>query len=91
MELAKLTSSGQVTIPVEIRKKLKLKEGDKVMFLEDGNRITLVNSSLLAIEKLQQAMEGAAKQAGINTEDDVVALCKDIRKEQYNKQYADND
>lgn len=91
MELAKLTSSGQVTIPVEIRKKLKLKEGDKVMFLEDGNRITLVNSSLLAIEKLQQAMEGAAEQAGINTEDDVVALCKDIRKEQYNKQYADND
>lgn len=91
MELAKLTSSGQVTIPVQIRKKLQLKEGDKVMFLEEGNTITLVNSSLVSLAKLQQAMEGAAEQAGIKTEDDVVDLCKDIRKEQYNKQYANND
>ena len=33
MELAKVTSKGQVTIPVEIRKKLGIKNGDKVLFI----------------------------------------------------------
>ena len=34
MELAKVTSKGQVTIPIEIRKKLGIKNGDKVLFIE---------------------------------------------------------
>ena len=33
MELAKVTSKGQITIPLQIRRKLKLKEGDKVFWL----------------------------------------------------------
>ncbi|MBR5508946.1 MAG: AbrB/MazE/SpoVT family DNA-binding domain-containing protein, partial [Lachnospiraceae bacterium] len=36
MELAKVTSKGQITIPIEIRRKLGLKEGDKVLFIEEG-------------------------------------------------------
>lgn len=32
MELAKVTSKGQITIPIEIRKKLGIKEGSKVLF-----------------------------------------------------------
>ncbi|NCC62263.1 MAG: AbrB/MazE/SpoVT family DNA-binding domain-containing protein, partial [Verrucomicrobiae bacterium] len=32
MELAKITSKGQITIPVDIRRKLGVKEGDKVLF-----------------------------------------------------------
>ena len=35
MELAKVTSKGQVTIPVEIRKKLGIREGDKILFIEE--------------------------------------------------------
>ena len=30
MELAKVTSKGQVTIPIDIRRKLGVKEGDKI-------------------------------------------------------------
>ena len=30
MELAKVTSKGQITIPIEIRKKLGIKNGDKI-------------------------------------------------------------
>lgn len=30
MEVAKISSKGQITIPIEIRKKLNLKEEDKV-------------------------------------------------------------
>ena len=90
MELAKVTSSGQITIPVQIRRKLGIKEGDKVMFLEDGNRVMLLNSSQIALEKLQSAMEGEAERAGIGNEEDVVELCKNVRRELYNERYARN-
>ena len=49
MELARLTSKGQITIPIEIRKKLKLKEGDKVFFIEEDGRIIFQNASLAAL------------------------------------------
>lgn len=45
MEVAKITSKGQITIPVDIRKKLNLNDGDKVVFVEDGGKIILVNAS----------------------------------------------
>mgnify|MGYP001003478013 CR=1 FL=1 len=35
MELARISSKGQITIPIEVRKKLNLKEGDKVLFIEE--------------------------------------------------------
>jgi AbrB family looped-hinge helix DNA binding protein len=90
MELAKVTTSGQITIPVQIRRKLGIKEGDKVMFLEEGNKVILLNSSRIALEKLQSAMEGEAEKAGVNDEKDVARLCKDVRKELYDERYARN-
>ena len=90
MELAKVTMSGQITIPVQIRKKLGIKEGDKVMFLEDGNRVVLLNSSQTALDQLQSAMEGEAEKAGICNEDDVIELCKNVREELYSERYARN-
>lgn len=51
MELAKVTSKGQITIPIEIRKKLGIKEGSKVLFLEEAGRIYLENSSMEALRE----------------------------------------
>lgn len=81
MKLAKITSKGQITIPIEIRKKLGLKDGDKVLFLEEGNKVVMVNSTLLALKEAQKAFEGEAERAGIKDEQDVVDLIKQIRKE----------
>lgn len=41
---AKLTSKGQVTVPREIRRKLGVRAGDRLLFEEDGNgvRVTAV-------------------------------------------------
>ena len=88
MELAKVTPSGQITIPVQIHQKLGIKEGDKVMFLEEGNSVVMVNSSLIALEKLQEEMRGEAEKADILSEEDVVAFCKEIRRELYEERYA---
>ena len=79
MDVARISVKGQVTIPIEIRKKLGLKEGDKVVFMEQGSNIVILNSNRLAFEELQQGMAGAAEQAGITSEQDVVDIVKDIR------------
>ena len=47
MELAKLTTKGQITIPIEIRKKLNVGAGDKVVFLEENGRIFIENTEKL--------------------------------------------
>ena len=36
-----VTSKGQVTIPAALRKRLGLKEGDRVEFVEEGGRVTV--------------------------------------------------
>ena len=90
MELAKVTSNGQITLPTAIRKKLGVKEGDKVLFIEDGDNVILLNSSVIAIEKIQKSMKGEAEKAGVTSEEGVVNLCKEIRKEVYADKYENN-
>lgn len=49
MELAKLTSRCQLTLPREIRQKLGVKEGDKVVFIEENGRIFIENAEKLRV------------------------------------------
>ena len=81
MELAKLTSKGQVTIPVEIRKKLGVKDGDKILFIEDEGRIYVTNASMEALRRAQIAFAGEADRLGLKNDDDVMNMIKDFRKE----------
>ncbi len=37
-----LTARGQTTIPAEIRKKLALKPGDRILYLEEEGRVRIV-------------------------------------------------
>ncbi len=77
--LARITTKGQITIPIEIRKKLGVKDGDKVLFIEQEGKIVLANSNRVAWDNIQRAMEGEAEKAGFYTEEDVVNYCKQIR------------
>ncbi|MCL1918783.1 MAG: AbrB/MazE/SpoVT family DNA-binding domain-containing protein [Peptococcaceae bacterium] len=81
MEIAKVTSNGQITIPSDIRRRLNIKDGDKVLFMESNDGVLMFNSSMIALRQFQRDMEGEAEKAGLITEDDVVALCRDVRKE----------
>ena len=59
MNLARVSANGQITVPVEIRRLLKLREGDKVLFLQKENgEVVVNNSSLLALHEAQKAVEG---------------------------------
>ena len=79
MELAKLTSKGQITIPIEIRKKLRLKEGDKVFFIEEDGKIIFQKASQAALGTFQNEMVGEAERAGFASEEDVVRYIKNLR------------
>jgi AbrB family looped-hinge helix DNA binding protein len=80
MELAKLTSKGQITIPSNIRDKMSLKTGDKILFFEDNGKIFLQNSNTVVLADFQRAMVGAAEEAGFSNPDDVTAYIKQLRK-----------
>lgn len=90
MEIAKVSSKGQITIPAEIRKKLNLKEGDKVLFLEEDGKIILLNAGYVAIKEAQKAMEQEAEKVGLKNEEDVLELTKEVRKELWKQKYEDN-
>ena len=81
MEIAKVMSKGQVTIPISIRKKLNLREGDKVVFIEKDGNMVIANSAMVALQKVQDAFEGEAERLGLKTEEDVVSLVKEVRQE----------
>jgi len=80
MEVAKITSKGQVTIPRDIRLKMNLKKGDKIVFFEEDGKYFLQNSASIALNELQEIMKGEAERVGFNDPDDVVKYIKTRRK-----------
>ena len=81
METVKISARGQVTIPYAIRAKMNLKSGDTVAFVEEKGKIYVLNSSLSAMQTIQQEMKGKAESAGFNTPDDVAAYIRSMRKQ----------
>lgn len=91
MEMAKVTVRGQITIPIEIRKRLNIKDGDKVVFLEENGKIVMENSAMVALREVQDAFKGEAERLGLRTEQDVVNLVKEVRKEMWEEHHANHD
>ena len=90
MELAKVTTKGQVTIPIAIRKRLGIKDGDKLLFIEKPDCVVVINPTMMALEKIGKAFEGEAERLGLEDDEDVVAMIKEIRKENWEKSNASN-
>ena len=79
MNLSKVSANGQVTVPVEIRRKLQLREGDKLLFIERDGEIVINNASATAIVRAQTAFAGAAQDFGIVNDEDVQSLVDEVR------------
>ena len=84
MELAKITSKGQITIPASIRKLLGVKDGDKVLFVQEGNKVVMMNAPVNALLEAQREFQGMAEALGLKGEQDVVDMVKEIRAERSN-------
>jgi len=81
LDMARISTGGQVTIPATVRKTLGLKDGDKIVFAQQGGNIVLLNSNKLAFGEFQTAMAGEAERVGWADEQDIVDFCKQIRHE----------
>lgn len=81
MEVAKISSKGQITIPVSVRNALKLKAGDKVVILEENGRFYFENSAMLAFKRAEEAFAKEAEKAGFTSEEEMQDYMKEIRRE----------
>ena len=90
MELAKITMRGQITIPKAIRNRLGVKDGDKVIFMEENGRVIMENAAMIALKNAQEAFAGEAERLGLETEQDVVDLVKEVRNEAKEEKRANN-
>jgi AbrB family looped-hinge helix DNA binding protein len=80
VNLAKLSTNGQVTLPVEVRRRLHLVPGDKVLFAENSNgEIVVANAAATVLVTAQRAFAGAADDFGATDEDGVQRLVDEVR------------
>ena len=81
---AKVMAKGQVTIPKDVREVLGVASGDRISFIVEGGTVRIVNSAVYAMQMLQGEMAGEAERAGLTSDDDVMALVKELRNEDEN-------
>jgi len=81
---AKVMAKGQVTIPKDIREVLGVASGDRITFIVEGNTVRIVNSAVYAMQVLQKEMAEEAERTGLTSDDDVMALVKELRNEDEN-------
>ncbi len=80
MNLARVSQNGQITVPAEIRRQLGLKSGDKILFFRNNNgEIVMINASVSALLKAQNALSGVAEEIGIRDENDIQSLVDSVR------------
>ncbi len=81
---AKIMAKGQVTIPKDIREVLGVASGDRITFIVEGSTVRIVNSAVYAMQVLQKEMAREAERTGLTSDDDVMALVKELRNEDEN-------
>jgi AbrB family looped-hinge helix DNA binding protein len=80
MNLAKMSSDGQVTIPMGIRRRLNLKGGEMLRFSQQENgEVVIDNISSGAIRKAQEAFAGVAEELGNPSEEEIQSWVDEIR------------
>lgn len=75
-EVVKITSKGQLTLPVEIRKDLSLGKDSYVYVTRLGRLIVMKKVDELSLDDISAVLEGLAKKKGITRE----PLMKDIER-----------
>lgn len=79
IDIGTVSARGQVAIPSEIREKLHLKEGEKVLFVLEGDSLLMKKVESLSWDELTKPLRDAAKKADLK-ESDVPELIHRIRK-----------
>jgi len=84
MEVSRVTSKGQITIPKAVRERLNLTEGSKVAFIEKDGNIVITKSSVVALRDFLDSMSAEAQAKGI-TEEELLNDLDQVREEMWNE------
>ncbi len=79
IEMGTISSRGQISIPSDIRKEMKLKEGNKVLFLLSDDSLLVKKVSTESFAEITKPLREAAKKAGMK-ESDVPGIIHRFRK-----------
>ncbi len=85
VKLGKVQQRGQVTIPIELRRKLGIEEGGLVAFIETENGILISPREVLAMDALDRVGK-ALKERGISLEE-LIESGREIRGEMVERDY----
>lgn len=85
VENAKVMAKGQVTIPKDVREVLGVTTGSRISFVVNGNDVRVVNSPVYAMEVFRKEMAGEAERAGLTSDDDIMAIVKEVQDEEDGK------
>jgi len=85
----RVQEKGQVTIPLEIRRKLNLKQGDMVIFVETENGVMIKPAEVIVSEALDE-IGIVLKAKGISLEE-LIERGRDIRSEIVEEEYGITD
>jgi AbrB family looped-hinge helix DNA binding protein len=84
--LVRVQEKGQVTIPAQIRKKLKLKKGDLVIFEETEAGVIIRPAEVLVSQALVEI--GKALQAKGVTLDEIIERGRELREKLIEEEYG---
>ena len=85
METATVTSKGQVTLPASLRRKLGLREGSQLLFVEDDLGVRLLREE--DIEAMFRQLDQARKETGL-TRKDIASAAERAKEETWRRHYA---
>lgn len=86
LKISRVQKKGQVTIPIEIRDKLGIQEGDLVAFVETDEGILITRQEIAAMRLLNQIGQ-ALKEKGIDLEE-LIESGRELRGELIKETYG---
>lgn len=79
VEMGKISSRGQIAIPLDIREQLGLEEGSRVLFFTEDNTLLVKKITSQTFAQITQPFKEAARKAGLK-ESDLAGIVHRVRK-----------
>jgi bifunctional DNA-binding transcriptional regulator/antitoxin component of YhaV-PrlF toxin-antitoxin module len=91
-----MRTRGQITLPREIQKQLRVREGEQLTWIQVGNGLAILSKGSMTREQIAERLLAdlvvgigqAAEKRGIQEEDDLDRLVNTLRKRSFEARYA---
>lgn len=84
-----IRSKGTMTLPIELRRKYGLDEGDVISVIDLGGGALLLTPTITQVDRLGDRVAKAMEEAGV-TEDEILAALDEERERYYQERYVED-